>query len=275
MLQGRRERKALIQSRAIEEVTEFAAAAPVWIELVSAAIKGRGGQTADEEEAFGAAGATLSEARSMIGRLVVAVGGPDSKVAEAAIGIIALLEVAVEELREWPPEVEDDEVEWTDEMTVEERDEEYARAWNENFEERIGEATLLLGLAQERFARFTARAAQHLNPTFADRARQLLRVFRVRSAIRSRRYGCAFSTGARWRDFDVGERPWWQATANARVRQARPDVLSGPSMRRARLRARPQDDRARIADVTHCVTQGLQTARLSQTRQGFKTGEAW
>lgn len=98
--------------------------------------------------------------------MLVSVGGPKSRVGRDAINIVSSLEYALAEVRDWPPEVEADEI--GDYETEEERQEAYDEVWEENFDEAISEAKLWLGLAHKSLGALAVEAARHLDPSFRD-----------------------------------------------------------------------------------------------------------
>lgn len=84
------------------------------------------------------------------------------------------MELTLEEVREWPPELDDDDLIGV-EGSEEERSAEYDFIWQEKFEEGIAEARLLLGLARMEFGEtFTPAAVRHLDPSARDRLRQIM-----------------------------------------------------------------------------------------------------
>jgi hypothetical protein len=189
-LQSRRERKGALRDYALAEVKEFAAAAPGWLDLVGAAIRGRNEGGVDEEAAVRDADRALADARRLLATLVVALGGPDRKPAQDAIGLVAFLEMALDEVRRWPPEVEDDELEADADTPASEREAEYDFVWGEKVEETLAEAQVFLDFAEQALGYFSRTTARQLDPTAADTLNAMLqRISRsLRHPIRHLRF---------------------------------------------------------------------------------------
>jgi hypothetical protein len=175
-LQARRERKAAVRTSAIQEVTEFSDAAAQWLQRVQTAIQARDSMSPDDDAAFRAADEAVRDGWRLLARLLPIVGGPTSPVGRDAVNVVACLDAAIAEIREWPPDERatgddgGDEDELAD-LSEEQRERLDTDVWTDSWEGGIAEATMWAGYASHAFGSFASTAARHIDPTARDRVR--------------------------------------------------------------------------------------------------------
>jgi hypothetical protein len=164
----RHDRGAERRQRAIDAIEVFGGSATLWFDAVQRAIDDRhqaGFAFDPPQEAMQAAEAAVQDARSKANRLQVLVPW-QSEIGVAASEVVVGLQASIDELREWPPQIEDDDAPADEAQALEDDeqdgDDEYD-AWGQLIEATIAESMLWHEAGIAAFRKFTRLAAEDLN----------------------------------------------------------------------------------------------------------------